>query len=242
MSPLRRVLDLLTLAWQTSLYATVRFNLHYFPLGTALRVPVLIHRGTRLRRLRGSIELSVPARRGMVVIGYRITDIFDERQCRAVWDNFGGRVTIGGEVSIAPGCQISVGPNGHLTLGDGFRTNQGVTIICRYKISFGDGCIVSWKCSIMDTDFHPIRDKDGKIINYNQPVIIGDHVWIGANSQVLKGSIIPEGTIVAAGSTVAGKISGSHSIIGGVPARVLRSDIYWSLGMVPPPPDGGGGA
>jgi acetyltransferase-like isoleucine patch superfamily enzyme len=93
----------------------------------------------------------------------------------------------------------------------------------------------------MDTDFHPIIDKDGNIINYNQPVIVGDHVWIGANSQVLKGSIIPEGTIVAAGSTVASKISGSHSIIGGVPARVLRSDVYWSLGMVPPPPDGGGG-
>ncbi|MGQ1946423.1 acyltransferase [Geofilum sp. OHC36d9] len=51
---------------------------------------------------------------------------------------------------------------------------------------------------------------------------IGDNCWIGAKATFLDGSVVGDGSIVAAGAVVIGKFP-SNSIIGGVPARVLKS-------------------
>ena len=53
----------------------------------------------------------------------------------------------------------------------------------------------------MDTDFHNIY-KDGKIINPNKPITIGNHCWVAMNCTILKGSQIPNGSVIAAGSAV----------------------------------------
>ncbi len=53
------------------------------------------------------------------------------------------------------------------------------------------------------------------------PVIIGDNVWMAAHSVVLCGVKIGEGAVVAAGSLVTGDVP-SKTLVGGVPARVLK--------------------
>ena len=55
----------------------------------------------------------------------------------------------------------------------------------------------------------------------NQPVVIEDDVWVGANVTILKGVTIGHGSVVAAGAVVT-KSCPPYSIIGGVPAKVLR--------------------
>ncbi|HET6421454.1 MAG TPA: DapH/DapD/GlmU-related protein [Geobacteraceae bacterium] len=55
----------------------------------------------------------------------------------------------------------------------------------------------------------------------NEPVVIGDEVWLGANVTVLKGVTISENTIVAAGSLVTRSLP-PNVIAAGSPARVLR--------------------
>jgi hypothetical protein len=62
---------------------------------------------------------------------------------------------------------------------------------------------------------------------------MGDRVWIASNSIVLKGSVLPDDTIVAAGSTVVGEVTEPGQIVGGSPARVLMSGVRWL--MEPPP-------
>lgn len=56
---------------------------------------------------------------------------------------------------------------------------------------------------------------------YDQPVVIEDDVWVGANVTILKGVTIGHGSVVAAGAIVT-KSCPPYSIIGGVPAKVLR--------------------
>ncbi len=56
---------------------------------------------------------------------------------------------------------------------------------------------------------------------YDQPVVIEDDVWVGANVTILKGVTSGHGSVVAAG-TVVTKSCPPYSIIGGVPAKVLR--------------------
>ena len=56
---------------------------------------------------------------------------------------------------------------------------------------------------------------------YDQPVVIEDDVWVGANVTILKGVTIGHGSVVAAGAVVT-KSCPPYSIIGGVPAKILR--------------------
>ena len=57
---------------------------------------------------------------------------------------------------------------------------------------------------------------------YDGDVIIEDDVWIGAGSIILAGITIGKGSVIAAGSVVNKDIP-SYSIVGGVPAKVLKS-------------------
>jgi galactoside O-acetyltransferase len=62
-------------------------------------------------------------------------------------------------------------------------------------------------------------------------VHIEDDVWIGSNVTILPGVTVRRGSIVAAGALVTANVP-SMTVVGGVPARVLRSitdaDRQWS--------------
>lgn len=57
-----------------------------------------------------------------------------------------------------------------------------------------------------------------------QPVIIGDDVWIGDRVTILPGVKIGNGSIIAAGAVVTHDVP-EYSIVGGVPARIIKSRI-----------------
>ncbi len=105
---------------------------------------------------------------------------------------------------------------------------SGNFICCAQKIIIGKYVNVGTGACIYDTDFHPIdylqrRNNPGFDLNQvsSAPVIIGDDVWIGANSIILKGVNLGDRTIVAAGSVVT-KSFPSDCIIGGNPAKIIR--------------------
>jgi acetyltransferase-like isoleucine patch superfamily enzyme len=52
--------------------------------------------------------------------------------------------------------------------------------------------------------------------------VIGDRVWIGANATVLAGVTIGHGAVVAAGAVVTRDVA-PDTVVGGVPARVIRN-------------------
>jgi len=65
-------------------------------------------------------------------------------------------------------------------------------------------------------------DVKEKLPENDLPIIVKDDVWIGAGAIILKGVTINEGAIVAAGSLVINDVP-SYSIVGGVPAKVLKN-------------------
>lgn len=95
------------------------------------------------------------------------------------------------------------------------------------EIKIGEDCMFSSNVEIRNGDSHSIFSKSTKKrINYAKSVYIGNHVWLGADSKVLKGSTIQSGSIVATGAIISGNVN-ENSIYAGVPAKLVKQDVFW---------------
>jgi transferase hexapeptide repeat-containing domain protein len=79
----------------------------------------------------------------------------------------------------------------------------------------------------MDTDFHHVI-RNGEVVNPPKEIKIGKHVWIGCRCTILKGSIISDNSIVAAGSLVTRRFTREKIVLGNKSADVLEEGIEWS--------------
>ncbi|WP_407725322.1 hypothetical protein [Ruminococcus sp. JL13D9] len=58
---------------------------------------------------------------------------------------------------------------------------------------------------------------------------IGDRVWIGTGVNILKGSVLPDGTIVGARSVVTKQFLRENTVVVGNPARVIKDNVRWTM-------------
>lgn len=94
----------------------------------------------------------------------------------------------------------------------------------------GDSCMLSDRIEIRATDNHSIIDLNtNKRINFEKPIILHDHVWLGTGVTLLKGSEIADGCIVGAKSLVTGTFSEKNCIIAGNPAKVIKKNVDWKM-------------
>lgn len=131
---------------------------------------------------------------------------------------------VGTHFSIHSNSRVSVAKDARLFLGSGY-INSNASIACFEAINIGYDVAIAENVVIRDSDNHEI--SDGRHIK-TLPVTIGNHVWIGMNSIILKGVTLGDGCIVAAGSVV-NRSFPPNSLIGGVPARILKENIQWKL-------------
>lgn len=96
------------------------------------------------------------------------------------------------------------------------------------KIILGKDCMLSNDVQLRTTDSHAIFDSNGQRTNPEADIIIGNHVWIGFQSLILKGVDIPDNCIVGARSMVTASLKADkNDIIAGSPAGVLKKDHIW---------------
>lgn len=96
------------------------------------------------------------------------------------------------------------------------------------NITIGADCMFSDNIKIWNSDGgHTILDKEGKCINHSRDISIGNHVWIGMDSTISKGAVIKDGSIVGQKTLVTGKFKESNVILAGVPAQIIKKNIYW---------------
>ncbi|GHU51981.1 hypothetical protein FACS1894132_00640 [Clostridia bacterium] len=81
-------------------------------------------------------------------------------------------------------------------------------------------------------DMHEIWDAtSGERINHSKSIFIGDHVWLGYGTTLLKSTQIGSGAIVGLGSVVAGKKIPSNTSWAGNPAKQIKTAVMWGGGL-----------
>ena len=148
-----------------------------------------------------------------------------------------GRVTIGARASVVSdsrGTALGVrGPvilrllhaGARIDIGD--DTGLSGTVICAAKsVRLGARCLIGADVMIFDTDFHNPEPEGRRYAEtdwerVSAPVVIGDDVFIGTGSRVMKGVTIGDGCVIGAGSLVVSDIA-PYTVAAGSPAKVLR--------------------
>ena len=110
---------------------------------------------------------------------------------------------------------------GKIRIGDRVFLNSGVVLFSVVAITIGDDVALAGEVYVMDSSSHGI---EGRPI-HEAAVTIGRGSWIGARSIILPGVTIGERVVVAAGSVVTKDVP-DDTLVGGNPARVIRSLVY----------------
>lgn len=119
------------------------------------------------------------------------------------------------------GADIILFKGAHLKLGKDSFINSDCKIRCHKEITIGDGCAISHDFTVMDSDAHELNGSRN-----TNPVHIGDHVWIGTRVTILKGVTVGDDAVIAAGALVTKDVP-AGSLVGGVPAKVIRDKVEW---------------
>ena len=118
----------------------------------------------------------------------------------------------------------TVSPKASIYIGQGSGMS-GASICCAESIYIGENVGIGANVSIYDLDFHPVNPYFRKYANDDNiksaPIVIEDHVWIGANSIILKGVHIGRGAVIGAGSVVTKDIP-ELTIYAGNPAKYVK--------------------
>lgn len=128
--------------------------------------------------------------------GKKIDDTF--RLFPPFYTDFGKNISIGKDVFINSGCHFQ--DQGGIAIGDGSLIGHNVVL------------------ATINHDLDPGNHRK----NHYAPITIGDHVWIGSNATVLPGVNIGNWAVVAAGAVVTKDVP-AYTIVGGIPAKVLKT-------------------
>lgn len=134
-------------------------------------------------------------------------------------------IIIGNKVKLCKNVKLSAWGNLYhstIKIGDNTWIGDRTEIHAGRSVEIGSNCNISWNVTIMDRDYHKLNTQTETI----KPVVIGNNVWIGCNSTILKGVTIGKGAVIAAGSVVTKDVP-PGTLVGGNPARIIKESVYW---------------
>ncbi len=142
---------------------------------------------------------------GTVINNYTTSNMF------GIWQNTIFYVKNKGKVTLGEKCGIS-----------------GVSFCAVEEITVGDRVQIGANTKIMDNDMHSLdpieRANDERKNIKHAPVRIGNDCFIGAQSIILKGTVLGDNCIVGAGSVVHG-VFPDNVVIAGNPAKIIKANV-----------------
>ncbi|MDC0610299.1 sugar O-acetyltransferase [Vibrio sp.] len=126
----------------------------------------------------------------------------------------------GRDISISPSFRCDYGIN--IYVGNNFYANYDCVILDCAEVHIGNNCLLGPQVGIY-TACHPIDPKErASGLEFAKPIVIGNNCWIGGHATINPGVTLGNNVVVASGSVVT-KDFPSNVVIGGNPARIIRS-------------------
>lgn len=143
------------------------------------------------------------------------------------------KVVIKKNASVKESMTLLTKKSNNVFIGENFNV-RSIDLICRSEpktfIKIGDNFLGSSQIVFRASDAHTVFDKTSKRA-LNIPkfgITVGDHVWMGQRVTLLKDVTIPNNCVVSFGALVTSKPFLENSVIAGIPARVVKTNINWS--------------
>ena len=142
-------------------------------------------------------------------------------------------VELGAGIVVKKSLTIYTKNHHRVSIGNNFNV-RSAEIVCRSEpktfVEIGNDVLASSELVIRASDAHTVYDCGTKMpINCPKSgVKIGNHVWIGQRVTLLKDVIIPNNCVISLGAIVTSRKFEDNSIIAGVPAKTIKSNINWS--------------
>lgn len=145
-------------------------------------------------------------------LGYSwpITKKIRQLSAKLMFDYCGRKVDIGRKISLSR----------HISLGD--RSGIGDNCYFIGEVHIGNDVMMAANCAFIASNHNyqdlsiPMNKQGGK----EEPIYIGNNVWIGYGAIIMGGIAIKDGAVVAAGAVVTRDVD-ENTIVGGVPAKVI---------------------
>lgn len=133
------------------------------------------------------------------------------------------QIILNGKSMIGLNSALTLEENAVLEIGDNSYIGAQAHIRIAKKIKIGNNTAISWKVTIMDSDFHSFSINNIEQIKTDE-VVIGNNVWIGNNVLILKGVQIGDNAIIGAGSVVTKDVE-ANTAVAGNPIRVIKNNV-----------------
>lgn len=201
------------------------FNFFVITLRLPIQRSVKFEMGKKVRLTNCDVH-SAHGRKNIIIVG----DRGKLSECKFV---FKGNNNV---IKIGKNCRLSrttfwISGNGNcIEIGD--KTTVGNN--CQFatlegtNITIGEDCMFSHDIYVRTSDSHSILDKENNRINLAQSISIGNHVWVGLQALILKGSEISDNSVVAARAIVSKKFNEEGCLLVGAPAKIIKEEINWS--------------
>jgi acetyltransferase-like isoleucine patch superfamily enzyme len=135
-----------------------------------------------------------------------------------------GRLTIGENTLLEPGCWLTLGPEARISIGSECFLNRGTMLAASTSIEIGDNVMFANHCFVGDAA-HRHDDPDIPVTRQGfepgRPVKIGSNVWFGVNCAVTPGVEIGDRAVIGANSVVTRDIP-PGTVAAGAPAKVIK--------------------
>ena len=171
------------------------------------------------RRTPESAAMLAKVKRAMAITAALNRLTFDDAaEIRALFSQLIGKKVDESFLLIPPfytagGDEISVGRN--------VFVNQNCTFYDLGGLDIADDVLIGPNVSIITTG-HPLEPSQRRTVTIGKPIAIERNVWIAAGATIIGGVTIGENSVVAAASVVTRDVP-PNTLVGGNPARIIRS-------------------
>ena len=171
------------------------------------------------RRTPESAAMLANVRRAMAITATlnRLT-FNDADEVRALFSQLIGKKVDESFLLIPP---LHTAGGDEIRVGRNVFVNQNCTFYDLGGLDIGDDVLIGPNVSIITTG-HPLKPSQRRSATIGKRIVIERNVWIAAGATIVGGVTVGENSVVAAGSVVTRHVP-SNTLVGGNPARVIRS-------------------